>query len=111
MRSVLFPMIAAAAVFALVVAAPTVASAKFKLEEATIADVHKAFKSGELTAKKLVEMYLKRIEAYDQKGPKLNAVITSTRRPWKRPPHWTRSSRSPAPWDRSTASPSFSRTT
>jgi amidase len=49
--------------------------AKFKLEEATIADVHKAFKSGELTAKKLVEMYLKRIEAYDQKGPKLNAVI------------------------------------
>jgi amidase len=50
--------------------------AKFKLEEATIADVHKAFKSGELTAKKLVAMYLKRIEAYDRKGPKLNAVIT-----------------------------------
>jgi amidase len=75
MRSVLFPMIAAAAVFALVVSAPTSASAKFKLEEATIADVHQAFKSGELTAKKLVEMYLKRIEAYDQKGPKLNAVI------------------------------------
>ena len=75
MRSVLFPMIAATAVFAFVVAAPTAASAKFKLEEATIADVHKAFKSGELTAKKLVEMYLKRIEAYDQKGPKLNAVI------------------------------------
>jgi len=49
---------------------------KFKLEDASIADVHKAFKSGELTAKKLVEMYLKRIEAYDRKGPKLNAVIT-----------------------------------
>jgi len=49
---------------------------KFKLEEATIAHVHRAFKSGELTAKKLVEMYLKRFEAYDQKGPKLNAVIT-----------------------------------
>ena len=49
--------------------------AKFKLEEATIADVHKAFKSGELTAKKLVEMYLKRIDANDRKGPKLNAVI------------------------------------
>ncbi|MBK7552105.1 MAG: amidase [Syntrophaceae bacterium] len=49
--------------------------ATFTLAEATIADVHKAFKSGELTAKKLVEMYLKRIEAYDQKGPKLNAVI------------------------------------
>ncbi len=50
--------------------------AKFTLEEATIADVHKAFKSGELTAKKLVGMYLKRIEAYDRKGPGLNAVIT-----------------------------------
>jgi len=50
--------------------------AKFKLEEATLAAVHKAFKSGELTAKKLVEMYLQRIEAYDQKGPKLKAVIT-----------------------------------
>jgi len=50
--------------------------AKFKLQEATIADVHRAFKSGELTAKKLVGMYLKRIEAYDRKGPKLNAVIT-----------------------------------
>ncbi len=50
--------------------------AEFKLEEATIAYVHKAFKSGVLTAKKLVEMYLKRIEAYDRNGPKLNAVIT-----------------------------------
>jgi amidase len=50
--------------------------AKFKLEEATIAGVHKAFESGGLTAKKLVGMYLKRIEAYDRKGPRLNAVIT-----------------------------------
>lgn len=50
--------------------------ATFNLEEATIADVHNAFRSGELTAKKLVEMYLKRIEAYDRKGPGLNAVIT-----------------------------------
>jgi Asp-tRNA(Asn)/Glu-tRNA(Gln) amidotransferase A subunit family amidase len=50
--------------------------AGFKLEEATINDAHKAFQSGELTVKKLVEMYLKRIEAYDRKGPKINAVIT-----------------------------------
>jgi len=47
----------------------------FTLSEATIADVHQAFRTGELTAKKLVEMSLKRIEAYDRKGPKLNAVI------------------------------------
>ena len=51
-------------------------SRKFRLEEAAIGDVHKAFKSGRLTAKALVEMYLKRIEAYDKKGPKLNAIIT-----------------------------------
>jgi len=49
---------------------------KFKLEEATIASVHRAFKSGGLTAKRLVGMYLERIEAYDRKGPGLNAVIT-----------------------------------
>ncbi len=75
MRSALFCLTVTSAVVALVAVGPTIASAKFTLEEATIADVHKAFKSGELTAKKLVEMYLKRIEAYDQKGPKLNAVI------------------------------------
>ena len=54
--------------------------AKFKLQEATIADVHRAFKSGELTAKMLVGMYLKRIEAYDRKGPGLNSVITVNHR-------------------------------
>jgi len=75
MRSMQFPRIAAALVLALVVAGPTAALAKFKLEEATIVDVHEAFKSGELTATQLVEMYLKRIEAYDQKGPKLAIVI------------------------------------
>ena len=51
-------------------------SRKFRLEEATIGDVHKAFKSGGLTARDLVEMYLRRIEAYDKRGPKLNAIIT-----------------------------------
>ena len=49
---------------------------KFKLGETTIADVHRAFRSGALTAKRLVGMYLKRIEAYDHKGPKLNSVVT-----------------------------------
>lgn len=50
--------------------------APFRLLEATIADLHRAFRSGELTAQKLVGMYLKRIEAYDRKGPGLTAVIT-----------------------------------
>jgi len=50
--------------------------APFKLEEATVAGVHRAFRSGALTAVKLVEMCLERIEACDRKGPRLNAVIT-----------------------------------
>jgi amidase len=39
------------------------ASQKFKIQEATIADIHTAYQSGELTARELVEMYLKRIGA------------------------------------------------
>ena len=48
---------------------------KFHLEEITIADVHKAFLSGRLTARQLVERYLERIDAYNQNGPRLNAII------------------------------------
>ncbi|MFA5523535.1 MAG: amidase family protein [Tissierellales bacterium] len=47
----------------------------FKLEEATISSVHGAMERGELTCRQLVEMYIKRIEAYDKKGPALNSVI------------------------------------
>jgi amidase len=48
----------------------------FRLEEATIDDIHAAFRSGELTCRRLVELYLARIEAYDKNGPELNAIIT-----------------------------------
>ncbi|MEI7614290.1 MAG: amidase family protein [Betaproteobacteria bacterium] len=75
MRTAKIPMAVKAAVLSLALLAPPAALAKFTLEEATIADAHKAFKSGELTAQQLVEMYQKRIQAYDQKGPKLNTVI------------------------------------
>lgn len=47
----------------------------FVIEEATIAEVHQAMQDGVLTCRQLVEGYLARMEAYDQKGPKLNAVI------------------------------------
>lgn len=47
----------------------------FRLEEATIAGVHAAMAEGKVTCRQLVEGYLKRIEAYDQKGPSLNAVV------------------------------------
>ena len=46
------------------------------LTDATIADLDAAFSKGTLTSEKLVKMYLKRIEAYDKKGPGINAVIT-----------------------------------
>lgn len=46
----------------------------FELEEATIAEVHAAFLSGELTCVELVQGYLDRIEAYDQQGPRLNTI-------------------------------------
>ena len=48
----------------------------FVLEEATIAQVHQGMKDGAVTCRQLVEAYLARIDAYDQRGSKLNAVIT-----------------------------------
>jgi amidase len=42
---------------------------------ATIADLNRAFESGALTSEALVQMYLDRIQAYDQQGPVLNAML------------------------------------
>lgn len=50
-------------------------AAPLDLSTATIADLQAAMDKGTLTSEKLVQMYLKRIEAYDQQGPKLNAVL------------------------------------
>jgi amidase len=49
---------------------------KFNVVEATIDDVHAAFKSGQLTCRQLIQMYLDRIDAFDKKGPNINALIT-----------------------------------
>ena len=38
----------------------------FNLGTATIADINTAFDAGILTSERLVELYLRRIEAYDQ---------------------------------------------
>ncbi len=46
-----------------------------ELEEATIADLQAAMSSGRLTARRLTEMYLERIEALDRSGPALRSVI------------------------------------
>ena len=47
----------------------------FCLQETTIASVHAAIESDELTCRQLVEMYLARIDAYDKIGPVLNSII------------------------------------
>src|SRR6266536_6344243 len=48
----------------------------FNILETTIDDIHAAYKSGQLTCRQLVQMYLDRIEAFDKKGPAINAIIT-----------------------------------
>ena len=48
----------------------------FEIEEATIAGIHRAMRAGKLTARALVNAYLKRIRTYDQQGPMLNSVVT-----------------------------------
>jgi Asp-tRNA(Asn)/Glu-tRNA(Gln) amidotransferase A subunit family amidase len=45
-------------------------------EEASITDIHQALESGIVTCRELVQIYLDRIEAYDKKGPALNAIVT-----------------------------------
>ncbi|MCB2409065.1 amidase [Hymenobacter lucidus] len=47
----------------------------FELSEATVAELQEMMKSGRHSARSLTELYLKRIEAIDKNGPKLNAVI------------------------------------
>jgi amidase len=47
----------------------------FELEEATIAQLQSAMKSGKETAVSLVKKYLRRIDEIDRRGPTLRAVI------------------------------------
>jgi len=45
------------------------------MEEYTIFELQQKMTSGELTARRLAEMYLERIETVDRSGPHLNAII------------------------------------
>lgn len=47
----------------------------FELEEATIASLQDAMRSGKYTAHQITELYLQRIDALDHRGPTLNHVI------------------------------------
>ena len=51
-------------------------SQAFEVAEASIADEQKAMTEGRVSSKSLVQAYLTRIEAFDQRGPRLNALIT-----------------------------------
>ena len=48
---------------------------QFRVEEASIPQIHAALKSGQLTCRALVEQYLRRIAAYDKNGPAINAIV------------------------------------
>ena len=48
----------------------------FQIVEATIDDIHAAYKSGRLTSRQLVQGYLDRIGAYDKAGPNINSILT-----------------------------------
>ena len=55
---------------------PTTRSLEFAVEEATIAGIHAAVAAGQVTCVQVVQAHLRRIEAYDQRGPALHALIT-----------------------------------
>lgn len=55
---------------------PRLSATEVPLASASIEDLNNAFAAGTLNAEKLTRLCLIRIEAYDKKGPGLNAVIT-----------------------------------
>jgi len=65
---------ALAACFACAAPALAAQGPGFHLLETTIGDVEAAFQSGQLSCHAFVNLYVKRIDAYEKAGPKLNAV-------------------------------------
>ena len=51
------------------------AGQQFQLMEACINEIHLGLQSGKLTCHGLVRQYLDRIQAYDQQGPTLKAML------------------------------------
>jgi Asp-tRNA(Asn)/Glu-tRNA(Gln) amidotransferase A subunit family amidase len=50
-------------------------SAPFHVEETSIAAIHAAMRAGRLSCRALIEKYLRRIDAYDKRGPAINALV------------------------------------
>ena len=53
----------------------TVDSTDFEVAEATIMELHDAMSKDQVSSLDLVDVYLDRIDMYDQNGPKLNSII------------------------------------
>ncbi len=47
-----------------------------ELQKATIAEIQSSLFTGQVTVREIVDEYLRRIEALDQQGPALNAMVT-----------------------------------
>ena len=47
----------------------------FDVMEKSIEELQRAMQAGEVTSRQLVDLYLARIDAYDQQGPALNAIV------------------------------------
>ena len=68
-------LFAATSAVALNTAAAQSARRPFRIEEATIAQIHAAFKAKTLTCRALTKAYLDRIDALDKRGPAINAIV------------------------------------
>lgn len=51
-------------------------AATFNLEKATIVDINAAFDAGALSSEQLTQLYLNRIDAYEDSGPNINSLLT-----------------------------------
>lgn len=79
MNRLTFPLIATAALICGAnghAQGPTQPPATFQIVEASVAQIHAAYRAGTLTARALTQQYLDRIDAYDGRGPMLNSIIT-----------------------------------
>jgi Asp-tRNA(Asn)/Glu-tRNA(Gln) amidotransferase A subunit family amidase len=69
------PPCTAATLVAMAVATLAAQTRTIDVTTATIAELQAAMDAGALTSERLVELCLKRIDAYEKAGPKLNAVL------------------------------------
>src|SRR3982750_3867373 len=75
MRNALIFSCLAAAALAAQQQPPPASAPPFRIDEASIAQIHDAMKAGRLTCRSLVDTYLRRIHSYEKNGPAINAIV------------------------------------